>query len=789
MAIISANLQFNRGGHGLLDYSSLQTNYSAALAWAQDANSNAAVGQFIYLAEAETIEGVEYAKGPYVVDAIGEGAVLTPLSKSVAGEQDLAGAITDLKSSVGTLTTNLAATDASVNALETVVDAIDETYATKEELEDAIGNVDFSALATKEELTNGLADKADASVVYTKDEVDTELAKKLEADDVAELASKTELSEGLANKADASVVYTKEEAEDKFVAKEGYVEYTTDEKNKLAGIAEGAEVNYIKSVGDNLSVDENGKLEVSIPEVEVPFQSVAESDKVLKLENGVLSSTLSYVREEVDGVDSLVLKGLNGDVIGNVPVADFVADGMLESVTPVEGTNKFKFTFKKVDGSTEDFEVDFGKFVDVYHGDNATIELNSETNTFSVKANVFDAHGAAATAEQNAKDYADGKFQEKGDYEEAGAAAAVEAKLNEYKSSNDAALESGLAAKVDVSSYNDKMTEIDGSISSINASIGNVYTKTEVDGLVSPLASKEYVDGSLNLKANVADVYSKTAVDTSVNAAIAAAIAPLATTEALNTGLADKVNSSDYNEKIGSIEETIETLAVKTDVSTALDLKANVADVYTKTEVNGLVSPLAVKADVDTSLAGKVDVEEGKSLVSNELIAKLGNLAVINTVSTSDELKLENGTLSLDLGAYAKTTDVNSGLATKLDASAKVNGVSFVDGQATIDGEDIALGAAITRTGENDAVENVYEATTSIQSVLASLSQRIDVLDPNVSGELGITSIVAGNGINANVSGGQATISVKASEVEGNMAEVKTDGVYVADMRSYWQAI
>ena len=69
------------------------------------------------------------------------------------------------------------------------------------------------------------------------------------------------------------------------------------------------------------------------------------------------------------------------------------------------------------------------------------------------------------------------------------------------------------------------------------------------------------------------------------------------------------------------------------------------------------------------------------------------------------------------------------------------------------------------------------------------MNNRIDVLDPNVSGELGITSITAGNGIVANVSGGQATISVKASDVEGNMAEVKTDGVYVADMRSYWEAI
>lgn len=779
MAIISANLQFNRGGHGLLDYSSLQKNYSTALVWAQDANSNAAVGQFIYLEEAETIEGVEYAKGPYVVDAIGEGAVLTPLSKSVAGNPDLASLVSNLQGEVGTLKTGLATTDSSVKTLETTVAAIPTTYATKAEVEEAIGDIDFSTLATKEEVSIGLAAKADASTVYTKEEVDAELANKLEANDVSTFATKSEVEV----KADASTVYTKEVADGKYVAKEGYVAYTEEEKEKLAGLAN------IKSVGDNLSVDENGKLEVSIPEVEVPFQSVAEGDKVLKLENGVLSSTLSYARETVEGVDSLVLKGLNGEIIGNVPVADFVADGMLESVTPVEDTNKFKFTFKKVDGSTEDFEVDFGKFVDVYHGDDATIELNSETNTFSVKTNVFDAYGAAATAEQNAKDYADDKFQEKGNYEEAGAAAAVEEKLNEYKSSNDAALERGLADKVDNSAYNEKMTEVDSSISSIKTDLGNVYTKTEVDGLVSPLAYKEYVDGSLNLKANVDDVYSKTAADASVNAAIAAAIAPLATTDSLETGLAAKVNSSDYNEKIGAIEETIETLAIKTDVDASLDLKANVADVYTKTEVDDLVLPLAVKADVDSSLAGKVDVEEGKSLVSDELITKLGNLAPINTVSVSDELKFENGTLSLDISAYAKIADVNNGLATKLDASAKVNGVSFVDGEVTIDGEDVALGAAITRINDEGESENVYEASTSIQSVLASLSQRIDVLDPNVSGELGITSIVAGNGINANVSGGQATISVKASSIEGNMAEVKTDGVYVSDMRSYWDTI
>ena len=706
MAIISANLQFNRGGHSLLDYSSLQKNYSAALLWAQDVNSNAAVGQFIYLEEAETIGEVTYAKGPYVVDAIGEGAVLTPLSKSVAGEQDLSGAISDLKSEVGTLKTGLTTTDSSVKTLETTVAAIPTTYATKAEVEEAIGDIDFSTLATKEEVSTGLAAKADASTVYTKEEVDAELAKKLEANDVSTFVTKSEVEV----KADASTVYTKEEADDKYVAKEGYVAYTQEEKEKLAGLAN------IKSVGDNLSVDENGKLEVSIPEVEVPFQSVAEGDKVLKLENGVLSSTLSYARETVEGVDSLVLKGIDGNVIGSVPVADFVADGMLESVTPVEGTNKFLFTFKTGNGTTESFEVDFSKFVDVYKGDDATIELDSTTNTFSVKANVFDAYGSAAQALTDANAYSDQVLEDAKDYADSlavnydasGAAASVEAKLDAYKESNDAALESGLAAKVDAIVYNNKMIEIDGSISSIKTDLSNVYTKSDVDGLVSPLAVKADVSSALDLKANVSDVN--------------------ATVESLNSAIDSKVNKETYESKIGEIETTIGTLAVKADVSSALDLKANVADVYTKSDVDGLVSPLA----------------------------------------TSEEL--------------------TSGLATKLDVSAKVNGVSFVEGEATIDAGDIALAAAITRDNEGVA-ENVYEATTSIQSVLASLSQRIDVLDPNVSGELGITSIISGNGITASTSGGQATISVKASEVEGNMAEVKTDGVYVADMRSYWEAI
>ena len=716
MAIISANLQFNRGGHGLLDYSSLQKNYSAALAWAQDVNSNAAVGQFIYLEEAETIEEVTYAKGPYVVDAIGEGAVLTPLSKSVAGEQDLSGAISDLQSEVGTLKSGLATTDSSVNTLESKVAALPATFVT--DVKDASGN---------SVVTEGVVTLGDYA---TKSELESAIG----GIDFSTLATKTEVSEGLALKADASVVYTKDEVDSAFVKSEGYVAFSQDEKTKLAGVAEGAEVNYVKSVGENLAVDGDGKLTVTIPEVEVPFQSVAEGDKVLALNDGVLSSTLSYAREEVEGVDSLVLKGINGAVIGSVPVADFIADGMLESVAPKEeGSNIFVFTFNSAAGS-KSFEVDFSKYVDTYHADGETIELGAN-NTFNVKAGVFEAAGAAATAEQNAKDYADGKFQIAGNYETAGAAAAVESKLDEYKTSNDAAV----AAKVDSSVYNAKMTEIDGSISSINTELAN--------------------------KADASTV--ETAID----------------------GKVDKVDGSSLvsDELITKLGNMVEIKSVSGDLT------------FTDGALSLDLSEYAKSGDVANTYVTK---EEGKGLsandFTNDLKTKLDGIAAgaeVNYVkSVGTNLAVSDaGELTVDLSALATSEALTNGLAAKLDASAKVNGVSFVDGVATLTAGNVALETAITRT-ENGEEKNIYEATASIQSVLANLSARIDTLDPNISGEFGVSAVTAGNGIEVSGASSTPTISVKASAVEGNIAEVKTDGIYVAapevpDMRSYWEAI
>ena len=83
----------------------------------------------------------------------------------------------------------------------------------------------------------------------------------------------------------------------------------------------------------------------------------------------------------------------DGNVIGNgFDASPFIVDGMLDGVgfeeVEVDGvktkTNNLVFTFNTSAGK-EDVVVDFTKYVDIYRGDDSSIELNSDTKTFSVK--------------------------------------------------------------------------------------------------------------------------------------------------------------------------------------------------------------------------------------------------------------------------------------------------------------------------------------------------------------------------------------------------------------------
>ena len=350
------------------------------------------IGQIIYVTS-----GTEsYPAGPYIVIADGEVSKLgtTTATGDIAGD---------------------------VEALKTRVSTIENDYVTETELTEAINGIVIPEVPVKNVIyggntildDNGVADLSDfaktselEAYVPTKDYVAYSTEEKAKLEKIEEGAEVNVIETIKVNEVELTVTGKAVNIDlTNYVTKDGNKvlsdeNYTAEEKTKLAGIDAKAEVNYVKSVGDNLSVDVEGKLTVSIPEVEVPFQSVAEGDKTLTLSNGVLSSTINLaIDKEADdnGKKYIRLTGKDGVELGAIDTTDFVVDGMLESVAEKEGEpTTLVFTWNSAAGITTT-EIDFSKYVDTYAADGSTLVLGADNKTFSVKENVFDAYGAAAT--------------------------------------------------------------------------------------------------------------------------------------------------------------------------------------------------------------------------------------------------------------------------------------------------------------------------------------------------------------------------------------------------------
>lgn len=125
-----------------------------------------------------------------------------------------------------------------------------------------------------------------------------------------------------------------------YVAKEGYVAYSQEEKNKLAGIAEGAQVNVIEKVifnGEEIVVDAQTKSVTLTTPLDV-VRGLADAEKFLSLDEatGKLGATVGltyYTNTEGETpVYEIRLTGKNGEVISSIDAKDFVKDGMLDKV-------------------------------------------------------------------------------------------------------------------------------------------------------------------------------------------------------------------------------------------------------------------------------------------------------------------------------------------------------------------------------------------------------------------------------------------------------------------------
>ena len=82
----------------------------------------------------------------------------------------------------------------------------------------------------------------------------------------------------------------------------------------------------------------------------------------------------------------------NNEIGSGFDASAFITDGMIKDVDFVDGDGSdsdeskttLRFTFN-TDAGDRVIDVDFSDYVDTYHGDGTSIELNSSTNTFSVK--------------------------------------------------------------------------------------------------------------------------------------------------------------------------------------------------------------------------------------------------------------------------------------------------------------------------------------------------------------------------------------------------------------------
>lgn len=289
-------------------------------------------------------------------------------------------------------------------------------------------------------------------------------------------------------------------------------------------------------------------------------------------------------------------------------------------------------------------------------------------------------------------------------------------------------------------------------------------------GLIARVEALEAQDGVLAgeidaLETSLSNVYTKTDTDNAIAAAIAAADhLSREIVEALPENANENViymvlrgggtGQDVYNEYMyinGAWEIIGDTSVDLTGYAKTEDiLVKSVSSDFTVTEDGQLTFKAGAAPEIDGSkisniaisnvaglqdaLNSKVTSEEGKSLVSNTLITKLGNLAEIKSVS--DEFTLTNGELSVNAIAADKITGLPAAL-TEIETlkgaqSSYVKSVAINGTALTLSAEqgvnipvatDSVFGVVKSASGDNKVVV-ATNGTMSVASVnITSLSQ------------------------------------------------------------------
>lgn len=323
-----------------------------------------------------------------------------------------------------------------------------------------------------------------------------------------------------------------------------------------------------------------------------------------------------------------------------------------------------------------------------------------------------------------------------------------------------------------INDLNRDVTNLGGKLNAVETIVGKESTGEGVasTGLIARVEALETQDGVLTgeigtLKTSLTNVYTKTETDSAIATAIAAvdhlsreiveALPENANANVIYMVRREGGAGQDvYNEYmyingtweiIGDTSVDLTGYAKKEDIvvkSVSSDFTVTEAGQLTLNaaaapEINGSnISNIAITnvVGLEAALNSKVAAEEGKSLVSNTLITKLGNLAEIKSVS--GEFALTDGELSVNAIAADKITglpDALTDIATLKGAqssyvkSVNVNGTALeLNAEQGVNipvATDSVLGVVKSASGDNK-VAVAADGTMSVASVnITSLSQ------------------------------------------------------------------
>ena len=205
------------------------------------------------------------------------------------------------------------------------------------------------------------------------------------------------------------------------------------------------------------------------------------------------------------------------------------------------------------------------------------------------------------------------------------------------KTNTEQIIQDSIINKANISDVYTKI-EIDNFLENVSPTI-DAYTKTETDNLLNNKAdidsiyTKNAVDNLLGTKANLTDVYTQATIDTQLS--LKANANNVYTKAEVDNSLLNKANVND--------------VYTKDEINDKLSLKANANSVYTKTEVDNAISESVVdisgKADIDdvytkSEVYTKTEVNDLIPVINNNL---LGSIEVDESDIADQKILVFNG--------------------------------------------------------------------------------------------------------------------------------------------------